>query len=156
MERQLNRPFPDDKAIRKRGTRNVLIAKLIELCGNDGSYKDIEPILKAASILKITNEDKVEPTLVRQEGAVYLIRAQGAYKIGSSRAVYRRAAEITNQSATGAELIHHIITDDPEGIEKYWHGRFSAKRLSGVNKQSGEWFALSSEDLRVFKRRKFM
>jgi hypothetical protein len=91
-----------------------------------------------------------------QTGYVYVIRAQGAYKIGCTRAPYRRAAEITNQSANGAELIHLISTDDPEGIEKYWHGRFAAKRISGVNKQSGEWFSLAASDISVFKRRKFM
>jgi len=41
-------------------------------------------------------------------------------------------------------------------IEKYWHGRFSMKRLNGINKQSGEWFDLSKEDISAFKKRKFM
>lgn len=85
-----------------------------------------------------------------EEGFVYLIKAGRHFKIGKANSVDLRHRQLAIQLPEPAEVIHRIRTDDPFGVETYWHRRFADKRLNG------EWFALSVADVRVFKRRRFM
>jgi hypothetical protein len=73
-----------------------------------------------------------------------------AYKMGHSNAVGRREYELGIQLPERVKEIHRIRTDDPVGIEEYWHKRFGSKR------KNGEWFELTASDLKDFTRRKFM
>jgi Meiotically up-regulated gene 113 len=80
-------------------------------------------------------------------GFVYLLRGHpGECKIGYTRLVDRRVAELGATASVEPKLIHEIKTDDPSGVEAYWHKRFESKRMRG------EWFRLSSHDVRAFKR----
>jgi hypothetical protein len=45
--------------------------------------------------------------------------------------------------------VHVILTDDPEGIARYWRERFRERRL---NRKS---FHLSAEDINAFRWRRY-
>lgn len=143
--------FPNLKTFSARfGSKREMASKIVEYCKQHEGYKDVialcEPILENQPLPKeeasVSSEEEV--------GFVYLIKAGRHYKVGRSNAVGRREYELAIQLPEKSNTIHTIRTDDPIGIEAYWHKRFEAKR------KNGEWFELTNADVNAFKRRKFM
>ncbi len=83
-------------------------------------------------------------------GCVYLMKSGKYYKIGHTMSLGRRAYDLAIQLPEKLTLVHSIKTDDPAGIESYWHKRFLDRH------KNGEWYALTAQDVAAFKRRKFM
>ncbi len=125
------------RALKNYCERHTGMADILEICH---PLLELEP--KAA---KVQKADK--PIIT---GYVYLMRSGKYFKIGKSNHVGGREYQIALLLPESVNTIHTIATDDPEGIEAYWHNRFKRKRAKG------EWFSLTSDDVKIFKTRKFM
>lgn len=149
VEARKNKPFPSTSTFNKSlGTKAQIVSNAIEYCRGKSTLEDVARILGSQPI-KILPESNKETKQETTDGFVYLIRSGRFCKIGRSNDAGRRVYEVRLQLPQSAEMIHQIRTDDPVGIEAYWHRRFKAKRAKG------EWFALDGNDVRAFKRRRF-
>jgi hypothetical protein len=150
MKEHHDKTFPSHGAFARFGPKQQLIERLQKYCEARSGYDDIVTLC-ARSSGRTTDSNKTRNRDAEREmGFVYLIRSGRYYKIGRSNAVGRRERELAIQLPEKANTVHAIRTDDPLGIEAYWHHRFEARR------KNGEWFELSSSDLSAFRRRKFM
>ena len=126
--------FPNHKTVRRLGSNQELAAKIQAYCNGRAGYDDVMAI--CASVVEPHHalpENGRDPEEIF--GFVYLIKAGRHYKIGRSNAVGRREREIALQLPEKANTIHIIRTDDPIGIEAYWHNRFkrNVRMANGSN-----------------------
>ncbi|MCD4776924.1 MAG: GIY-YIG nuclease family protein [Candidatus Aegiribacteria sp.] len=122
---------------------------LLEFCKQHNEFADIIPMVEPRVSIPTEIEERYTDPSKRVTGYVYLAKYGTDYKIGRSNDVARRRREISLLLPRELEHIHTIETDDPEGIERYWHRRFEDRRVRG------EWFCLTRQDVAAFKRRKY-
>ena len=143
--------FPNQTTFRTHfGTKSELIQAVLTYCETHNVEDRIVEICKVASGKAARPKPRELPEEQGEFGFVYLMKSGKNFKIGWSSSAERREYELKIQLPEKLELVHKIPTDDPVGIEKYWHNRFKDKR------KGGEWFELSSSDVKAFRRRKFM
>ena len=140
--------FPYPAAYRRFGLRLPFIQKLAKRCRARKGFEDI--VLLCEEYATKYEPTRRKPPREGEPGAVYMMRSGKFYKIGKSNAPGRRVREIGIRLPEKVSIVHVIRTDDPAGVEAYWHKRFDAKR------RNGEWFDLTRSDINAFKRRKFM
>ena len=142
--------FPSKTVFRRFGTKLALVEKVLQYCRSHYVYDDVVCLCEAYVSQNQQESANESECGEREIGFVYLIRSGRFFKIGKSNAAGRREYELAIQLPEKAKRIHVIRTDDPSGIEAYWHKRFETKR------KNGEWFELSATDVAAFRRRKFM
>ena len=124
-----------------------MLQKIIEYCKGKSEFNDV---ISLCSVIAKSARKKPDSTNSESGniGYVYLIKhgIRREYKIGMTKNPIRREGELRIELPEKVQPIHYIKTDDPSGIESYWHSRFSSKR------KEGEWFSLTAEDVRAFKR----
>jgi hypothetical protein len=150
MKARSDAEFPSSNAFDRLGsTKRDRIIRVLEYCRQHSGSEDVIAVCQAALPPEADAPAGDSPGKA-EIGFVYLLKSGRYYKIGRSNATGRRERELVIQLPEKAKLVHEIRTDDPAGIEAYWHRRFESQR------QNGEWFALSAADVNAFKRRKFM
>lgn len=142
--------FPSRNTFQRLGHKAKMVNVVLSYCRARSGYDDVISICE--SIAKTETEaDETEDVEDDSEyGYVYLMKSGRYYKIGRSNSAGRREYELSIQLPERVTTQHIITTDDPAGIEAYWHRRFKDRR------KNGEWFELTSKDIAAFKRRKFM
>jgi len=138
--------FPSHNTISNHfPTRARLLDALAKYASKVEGGRDI-----ASMLPEITGPDEAPALSARRtEGSVYLLKSGSHYKIGRSDELERRVKEIRISLPETVSLVHTITTDDPAGIEAYWHRRFADRRANG------EWFKLDVNDLAAFKKRRY-
>jgi len=143
--------FPHPSTLNRLGGKREMVATVAEYCRAKEGYDDVLAMCATASKPAPAPQPEDDDSNDDVEfGFVYLLRSGRFYKVGRSSAAGRRERELAIQLPEKAALVHQIRTDDPPGIEAYWHKRFEARR------KNGEWFDLTAADVKAFKRRKFM
>ncbi|WP_375391366.1 GIY-YIG nuclease family protein [uncultured Sphingomonas sp.] len=144
MQRRLDPTFPSHSTVANHFPSNSnLNEALLKLSRRQSDWADLQAVLHQPPAAPEGHKRAAK------EGLVYLLKSGNHFKVGRSEDIERRFREVKIALPEAVTLVHSIRTDDPSGIEAYWHRRFAAKRANG------EWFALSASDVKAFCRRTF-
>jgi hypothetical protein len=140
--------FPSEKAFRKLGHKRKCAQRVFAYCESKPGNDDVAALWKPIAAAEQQGDDETTNGQTPAVGYVYLLKhgSRRQYKIGFTYNILRREGEIRIELPEAVQPVHYIETDDPAGVENYWHRRFANKQLQG------EWFALSTDDVRAFKR----
>ena len=140
-----DRSFPSHTVFNRFGGKEALIEAAVVYSREEAEFEDIVALHAGRSRSGAGVKKELGTGRRVRTGFVYLMKSGRHYKIGRTSSVGRRGSELAVKIPVPPTTVHSIETDDPVGVEAYWHKRFAEKR--GV----GEWFELAPEDVRAFK-----
>ena len=137
---------PSEKVFRRLGLKLQRVSRVIAFCEAKSGYDDVADLWR--KVVPTEPAPEIEEAASTPIGYVYLLKhgSRQEFKLGRTNNPVRREGEMGIQLPEKLKPVHYIKTDDPAGIESYWHSRFADKR------KEGEWFALTAQDVRAFKR----
>lgn len=147
MKARSDPQFPSHTTFNRLGKKKVRVEALRKYC-LDNDLEDVAALCQPIAEAPINSRSEPEGGTEEALGWVYLMKSGRFYKIGRTNALGRRERELAIQLPDRAKVAHSIKTDDPAGIEAYWHRRFQDRR------KNGEWFELTPQDVSAFRRRK--
>lgn len=136
--------FPSHSVFSGIGSKTALLTAVREYC-QENQFADVLSLLPAEQEAGPQSyiKEKEKKALT---GYVYLMKSGRHFKIGRTNSVGRREWELGIKIPIPPSTLHAIETDDPIGVEAYWHRRFADKR------GEGEWFNLLPVDIAAFKK----
>jgi hypothetical protein len=138
--------FPSHSAFGRFGGKDKLLAAVAAHCREKAGLEDILALCSEREGGATSKRAQHEFNRKIVTEFVYLMKSGPHYKIGRTNSVGRRGSELAIKIPVPPTTIHRIETDDPIGVESYWHKRFADKR------GEGEWFRLTADDVKAFKR----
>jgi hypothetical protein len=138
--------FPSHGSWRRFGGKEKLLEAVAAQCRKMNGFEDVLALCTERETESAHKAAEQEPEKKIRTEFVYLMKSGPHYKIGRTNSLGRRGSELAIKIPVSPKTIHSIETDDPIGVEAYWHRRFDDKR------GEGEWFRLTPEDVRAFKR----
>ena len=138
-----DKTFPSHTAFARLGGKEKLLDTVFTYCQAHVGHEDVLALLgsRGASTARTLNRKEKVAT-----GFAYLMKSGRHHKIGRTVSVGSRERQIAIKIPVPPTTVHAIETDDPSGVEAYWHRRFAEQR------GEGEWIDLSPDDIKAFKR----
>lgn len=152
--RQANIVFPSHNVFTSKfGTKATQILAVKRFCEENPEFVGVIPFLPRYNQV-ISYSNQIPEIQLECCGFVYLMKAgsRTRYKVGCSSDPDQRLVDIGRAVPDKLKLVHKIKTDDPSGIEAYWHRRFRSYRV----KNTQEWFSLPAVEIAAFRSRSFM
>jgi hypothetical protein len=149
LRRKNDPTMPSHNVFTRLGRKAELARKLQTYCKSKSEYAAVAAVCAGVLSTEPVIDAEAQGGSVASTGHVYLIKYGRHYKIGRTNSTSRRHREISIELPNDTKLVHSIETDDPSGIEAYWHQRFADRR------HKGEWFNLTLQDIAAFRRRRF-